>query len=111
MKKKQETTRMFQQKLVVILHLAKNQEGYWTIEHLLAQIENKAIPIFKAKFPNAIAIFAFDNSTNHAAYAKNALVAARMNLEPGEKQPIMRSTTFIDTDGQRKTQQMVFEND
>lgn len=87
----------------------KNQEGYWTIEHLLEQIKHKAIPIFEAKFPNATAVFAFDNSTNHAAYAKDALVAQRMNLGPGGKQPIMRSTTFFDINGQQKIQQMIFD--
>ncbi len=63
----------------------KNQEGYWTFEHLLEQIKSKAIPIFEAKFSNATAVFTFDNSTNHAAYAKDALVVTRMNLSPGEK--------------------------
>ena len=67
----------------------RNQEGYWTVEHLLEQIEHKVIPIFEAKFPNATAVFAFDNSTNHAAYGKDALVAKIMNLGPGGKQPIM----------------------
>lgn len=89
----------------------KNHEGYWTVENLLEQIKNKAIPIFETKFPGAIAVFAFDNSTNHAAYAKNALVAERMNLGPGGKQPIMRPTTFVNTNGQQKDQEMVFEED
>jgi hypothetical protein len=51
----------------------RNQEGYWTVEDLLNQIKNKAIPIFETKFPDAIAVFAFDNSTNHTAYAKMLL--------------------------------------
>lgn len=34
-----------------------------------------------------------------------------MNLGPGGKQPIMRPTTFVSTDGQRKNQEMVFEED
>jgi len=66
---------------------------------LLEQIKSKAIPIFEIKFPNATAVFAFDNSTNHIAYAKDTLVAAKMNLDSGRKQPIMRSTSFIDKDG------------
>jgi len=89
----------------------KNQEDYWTFEHLLEQIKSKVIPIFEAKFPNATAVFIFDNSTNYAAYAKDALIAIRMNLDPEEKQPIMRSTSFIDKDRQEITQQMVFSED
>jgi len=30
--------------------------------------------------PNAIAVFVFDNSTNHGAIAENALYAQHMNL-------------------------------
>uniref|UniRef100_U9SS71 Uncharacterized protein n=2 Tax=Rhizophagus irregularis TaxID=588596 RepID=U9SS71_RHIID len=53
-----------------------NQEGYWTAEHLLEQIECKAISIFEALYPDCIAVFAFDNSSNHAAFSKDALVAS-----------------------------------
>ena len=72
----------------------KNREGYWTSEHLLQQIEQKAIPIFEALYPNCIAVFAFDNSSNHAAFSQDALVASRMNLGPGGKQPKMQRTFF-----------------
>ncbi|CAG8728882.1 23870_t:CDS:2 [Cetraspora pellucida] len=58
----------------------KTQEGFWIVDNLLEQIRNKAIPIFEAKFFNAMAVFAFDNSTNHEAYTEDALIAARMNL-------------------------------
>ncbi|RGB42597.1 hypothetical protein C1646_750781 [Rhizophagus diaphanus] len=71
-----------------------NQDGYWTAEHLLEQIEYKAIPIFETLYPDCVAVFAFDNSSNHAAFSKDALVANRMNLNPGGKQPVMRNTYF-----------------
>ncbi len=54
----------------------KNQEGYWTAEHLLEQIKCKVIPIFETLYPNCVAVFAFDNSSNHAAFGKDALVAS-----------------------------------
>src|SRR5205085_8950336 len=53
-----------------------------------------AIPIFEATHPNAIGIFAFDNSTSHGAFAPDALVASRMNVNPSGKQPQMRDTKF-----------------
>ncbi|CAG8593682.1 7845_t:CDS:2 [Cetraspora pellucida] len=59
------------------------------VNNLLEQIRDKAISIFEAKFPNAMAIFAFDNSTNHGAYAEDTLIAARMNLKPKRNQPKM----------------------
>jgi hypothetical protein len=82
-----------------------NQEGYWTAQHLLDQIEYKAIPIFEALYPECIAVFAFDNSSNHAAFSKDALVAKRMNLGPGGKQPNMHDTYFGPN---KQLQSMVF---
>jgi len=54
----------------------------------------KAIPIFQILFPNCTALFAFDNSSNHATFKSDALVANRMNLKPEGKQPKMRNTVF-----------------
>ncbi|CAG8731255.1 6093_t:CDS:2, partial [Cetraspora pellucida] len=74
---------------MLLSNARKNQEGFWTVNNLLEQIRDKVIPIFETKFPNIMAVFAFDNSTNHKAYAENTLIAARMNLKPGENQPKM----------------------
>ncbi len=72
----------------------KNQEGYWIADHLLEQIKYKAIPIFETLYPNYISVFAFNNSSNHAAFGKDTLVASQMNLNSGGKQPIMHDTYF-----------------
>lgn len=48
----------------------------------------------------------FDSSTNHRAYAPNALVACHMNVGSGGKQPIMRDGWYIDKAGQRVIQVM-----
>ena len=76
----------------VCLKPGANEEGYWTATHLIEQVEYKAIPIFEALFPNCIAVFAFDNSSNHSAFAADALVAKRMNIGPGGNAPKMRDT-------------------
>jgi len=55
-------------------------------ENLVEQVKTKAISIFETIFPNCIALFAFDNSSNHAAYRYNALVTNQMNLKPEGKQ-------------------------
>lgn len=83
----------------------KGDEGWWTAEKMVNQVIEKAIPIFEMAFPHCIAVFAFDNSSGHACKAADALVARRMNLRPGGKQPVMHSTTM--KDGQY--QSMVFE--
>ena len=59
----------------------------------------KAIRVFNHAFRDGIAVFAFDNSSGHACKAPTALVASRMNLGPGGKQPRMRNTYFAHPDG------------
>ena len=86
----------------------KNEDGWWTAEHLLDQVLNYAIPIFEIIHPNSIAIFAFDNSTNHGAMAKDALNVSKMNVNPGGKQSLMRSTVYGNN---QVFQSMVFSSD
>ena len=54
------------------------------------QTVNLATRIFPYVFPNCQALFAFDNATNHAYFAENALQAKKMNLGMGGKQPQIR---------------------
>ena len=46
--------------------------------------------------PGCVAIFAFDQSSNHTSYAKDALIASKMNLSSGGKQPKMHNTIVRD---------------
>src|SRR3954471_18425745 len=90
------------------LRSGKNEEGWWTAEHLLNQVVNSAIPIFNILYPNAIAIFAFDNSTNYGAMAKDELNAINMNLNSSDKKSCMHMTYY----GPNQTSQsMVFPHD
>ncbi|CAG8724465.1 10503_t:CDS:2, partial [Cetraspora pellucida] len=50
-------------------------------------------------------VFAFDNSSNHGAFSKDALIASKINLDPGGKQPIMHDTYFGENN---QLQSMVF---
>ena len=68
----------------VFLKPGASEEGYWTAAHLIEQVEYKAISIFEALFSNFIAVFAFNNSSNHSAFAPDALVVKRMNIGPVE---------------------------
>ena len=75
---------------------------------MLDQVLNSAIPIFEIIYLNFIAIFAFDNSTNNGAIAKDALNVSKMNVNPGGKQSLMRSTVY----GTNQVfQSMVFSSD
>lgn len=50
----------------------------------------KAVTIFKKQFPTCTGVCLFDNSTNHGAFAADALVATHIGMNPGGKQPKMR---------------------
>ncbi len=77
-----------------IMKHGKNYEGWWTTEDLAKQVVEKVVPIFERCFPNAQALFAFDNATSHTAFAADTLQAKQMNLGRGGKQPQMWPTTY-----------------
>jgi hypothetical protein len=68
----------------------------------------QAIPIFEILHPGCVAIFCFEQSTNHNAMAADALIATRMNLSSGGAQPKMRDGWYINEDGNKIMQSMVF---
>ena len=71
------------------------KDGYWTGDKFLAQVKN-AVSIAEEKYPREThtVVWIFDHSSNHAARAKDALIASRMNVGPGKKQPRMRDTIW-----------------
>ena len=86
----------------------KGCEGHWTAENVLEQIKTKAIPIFEILYPNCIDVFAFDNSSNHIIFVKDALVSKKINLNPDGLQPKMHDT-YWNPDNQLQT--IVFFDD
>lgn len=56
------------------------RDGWWTSAEMINQLKNDAIPLFNMLHPGCTAVFLFDNSSNHSAYADDALVASRMPL-------------------------------
>ncbi|CAG8460955.1 13903_t:CDS:2, partial [Cetraspora pellucida] len=67
--------------------------GFWDSAKLLEQVK-KAILIFEQTHPGCVGLFAFDNATSHTAFAKDALVASKMNFSPGGSAPKMRDTIW-----------------
>jgi hypothetical protein len=56
---------------------------------MLKHTKEIVIPILIYAFFNYQAIFAFNNSSNHYSFAPDALLASRINLFLGGKQPEM----------------------
>ena len=73
------------------LLLEINRDGYFTNDHLIAQVA-RTIDIFERVHPSAIGLFFFDNAPSHRKIHDNALNADRMNVGPGGKQPKMQDT-------------------
>ncbi|KAJ3792109.1 hypothetical protein GGU11DRAFT_819115 [Lentinula aff. detonsa] len=94
------------------LEYGKNYDGYWTGELFVKQLQEKIIPAFEAKHnPNEYqALIMVDNSQGHSAYAQDALLTCRMNMNPGGKQGMLRDTWFYDHNGHRVIQKMIDEN-
>lgn len=70
--------------------LEYGKDNYWTEDKMVEQTIKIVLPIFHYASPDCQALFAFDNASNHCAYAPDALVAAKMNRNPGGQQPLMR---------------------
>ena len=60
---------------------------------LLQQVE-KAVNIFERVHLEAQGLFLFDNAPSHRKVSDDSLNAAKMNVGPGGKQPVMRDTTW-----------------
>jgi hypothetical protein len=71
-------------------YLEYSKDNYWTSDAMVDHAIQVAIPIFEVAFPGCIAVFAFDNASNHACFAPDALRAEKLNKGPGGAQPIMR---------------------
>ena len=72
-----------------IEYLEYGKDNYWTGEKMVNHTK-VAIRILKHAFPECEGFFAFDNASNHCAYAPDALIASKMNLAPGGKQALLR---------------------
>ena len=66
--------------VAVIMEPGARHQGYWTAKDILNQLETKAVPAFEHMHPGATAKFTFDCSTNHEAFAPDALLVSRMNM-------------------------------
>jgi len=111
------------------LEYGKNYEGYWTGELFVKQVlvslsswsdsassqywqlKEKIIPAFErvhgAGFRMLLMV---DNSQGHSAYAKDALLMSRMNMNPGGKQAHLWDGWFMHH-GNKITQHMIFPQD
>jgi hypothetical protein len=72
-----------------IRYLEYGKDNYWTGEKMVDHTK-AVIPFLNYAFPGCEGLFAFDNASNHCVFSPDALVARKMNLGYGGKQPLMR---------------------
>lgn len=91
-----------------IQYLEYGKDNYWTGDKMVDH-SIQAAKIFTLAFPECQALFAFDNASNHSTHSSDALLAGKMNLNPGGKQPRMRDTWYIQRDnGLKRRQRLIF---
>jgi len=81
-----------------LIYPGAKRDRCWDMEQLCDQVSKKAIPIFKHLHPNLQAVFIFDCSLAHSAFAKNALRVQNMNLGSGGKQSHLRDSIIPSDD-------------
>jgi hypothetical protein len=81
-----------------VIYPGSKGNSWWVMEQLCDQVLHQAIPIFNILHPNSQAVFIFDCSLAHGAYAKTALRAQNMNLKPGGKQSHLRDPVILFND-------------
>ena len=82
------------------------QITYFVSRHLYVFQVEDAIKIFEYKYPDGVGVFVFDCSSAHESFAKDALLAHKMNRGPGGAQKKMHDT-IIPTGPHEESQTMV----
>ncbi|KAG1474600.1 hypothetical protein G6F56_000260 [Rhizopus delemar] len=66
-----------------LFYAGAGRDGRWTAEMMIEQYK-KVVKIFDELYPMSQRLFLFDNSSNHSAYAEDALLAGRTNRHTKE---------------------------
>lgn len=88
-----------------VQYLEYGKDDYWNGDKMVKQTLAVA-RLFNFIFPQCQGLFAFDNAASHSAFSPDALVASKMNLRAGGKQPKMRNGWF-----EGRSQSMIFPDD
>ncbi|OAV98386.1 hypothetical protein PTTG_09314 [Puccinia triticina 1-1 BBBD Race 1] len=81
-----------------VIYPGSNGDPWWDMEQLCEQVSKKEIPIFEHLHPDLQAVFIFDCSSAHGAFAKSALQAQKMNLKPGGKHSHLQNSIIPSDD-------------
>jgi hypothetical protein len=69
-----------------LFYAGKNRDGWWTAADMRRQFK-EVVEIFEELHEGCTGIFLFDNSSNHGAFEKSALVVSRMCMNTKKDAP------------------------
>ena len=79
-----------------VIEVGAEHDGYYDSDKFCLQVAKAArIAAFKYSPSRYDVYFVFDQAKTHTAYTADALIASRMNKNPGGAQPVMRVSPFI----------------
>lgn len=79
------------------LEIGKENEGYFNADKFCLQVAKAArIAAFKYPLEEYNIVWVFDQARIHTTYdsTSDALIASRMNVNPGGQQPVMRTSWY-----------------
>ncbi|KAK9327660.1 hypothetical protein V1520DRAFT_365226 [Lipomyces starkeyi] len=81
-------------KVRIIKEPRKNRHGYWKSDDLVRQLE-MAVEVFEKFHPCCVALFCFDQSSNHQALPDDALTIQKLALSDRPAKAIIRPGRFL----------------
>ena len=90
----------------VYFEYGSSNKKFWTGDHLLQQIVDKAFPIAEILYPGYELLFMFDNATSHSVYAKNVFHVRNMNKNQDSQQQVLQPGWYVTSNGEAKVQDM-----
>ena len=77
-----------------IIYPGKGFDDWWDLKQLMDAMVH-TINIFEVTHPGKVGVFLFNCSSAHEGLAADALNINKMNINSGEKQAHLRSTTIL----------------
>ena len=79
-----------------VIEIGESHEGYFTSDKFCLQVAKAArIASFKYSIEEYNVVWVFDQAKIHVSYDSDALIASRMNVNPGGQQPVMRTSSYM----------------
>ena len=87
-------SKMFNMPTLIQLQIGKNNEGYWDGNCQVEQAK-RVQRLMSIKYPDHVIVHVYDWSSGHHVFDDDAVVAKKLNANPGGKQPLMHDAIVL----------------